>query len=182
MSQLSKNWLSELATHKPQCYHGNNLKDGAGQRLEPDCGCRHSLCGVKSGARNFFGRDPVNPEFFGKDHWSTFAYVESRWVDYKGILDTRHMRCDPDRHSDLFVYNALPTVGKKYPTMLSDGLLPDHDDWDCLDDLQACGLIVTIITSDKAHCMLTLLGEQVAASLRTFKAHGDNFRDFRWKP
>lgn len=35
----------------PRCVHGNALKDGAGERLEPNCGCRAWNTRAKKGER-----------------------------------------------------------------------------------------------------------------------------------
>lgn len=100
---------------------------------------------------------PVEVARFGKDHWSTFAYVETRIMDYKGVLDHDHMRCDEDRH--MFMAGAgkraqmfgggLST--KKYPTRLKKATRVsgvweveekfDHDDYDCLLDAIGVGLL-----------------------------------------
>lgn len=102
-------------------------------------------------------RKPVPMALFGKDHWSTFAYVETRAVDHRGLLDHDHMRCSMRRHP--IMANAKRRVsgaavdGSRYPTRIKaaeapgpDGTyggadLPDHDDYDCLDDLIAAGLL-----------------------------------------
>jgi hypothetical protein len=101
---------------------------------------------------------PVPVERWGKDHWTTFAYVETRWVDYRGMLSHDQMRCDRQRHPAF--YSAKRRViafgtdadGSRYPTRLktetpgADGRwgtveLPGHDDYDCLDDAIRAGLI-----------------------------------------
>ena len=107
----------------------------------------------------------IHPEKFGKDHWSTFAYVETRCVDHGGVLHHPHMRDDP-----------------KYPTKLRGGeLANNHSDYDCLDDLEAAGLLTWSITVG-AKVVLTSLGWEVASKLRQFKAGGGNFADFSWSP
>lgn len=110
-------------------------------------------------------RDFVPVLMWGKDHWSTFAYVETRIVDYAGMLDHDHMRTDADRHPLLMSAKrrALTAnlTGPKYPTKLkatavpdADGhysmvALPDHDDYDCLEDAIAAGLLIVVTpTSD----------------------------------
>lgn len=89
---------------------------------------------------------PVPPEKFGKDHWSTFAYVETRIVDHRGTINHDHMRCDADRHPILRASKRAALFGMsaatKYPTRLVAGhQRRDHDDYDCLDDLIAAGLL-----------------------------------------
>lgn len=114
---------------------------------------------------------------FGKDHWSTFAYIETRIVDHGGVPDRRHMRCHGDRHPLL----ALPEQdGRGHPTRLRDGTeLTHHDDWDCLDDLEREGLLRNIVPS-LLHMRyeLTDEGREVAARLRAHKAAGGGFATF----
>jgi hypothetical protein len=102
-------------------------------------------------------RPPVPLALFGTDHWSTFAYVETRTVDHHGLLDHDHMRCHARRtlvmlHAKRGVSGASAD-GSRYPTRIkasatpdTDGRfgvteLPDHDDYDCLDDLIVAGLL-----------------------------------------
>ena len=121
----------------------------------------------------------VEVEKFGKDHWSTLAYVECCAVDDKGALDNRHMRCDADRHPGLV--NPMLDSVQKYPTILAGGEeLPDHDDWDCLDDLEAAGFIEQRGTGIHPVIKMTEAGNKVAASLRHHKSQGGNFSGFQW--
>jgi hypothetical protein len=102
--------------------------------------------------------EPVPMARWGKDHWTTFAYVESRWVDHRGMLDHDQMRCDRLRHPVFYVAKRRATAagsdvdGARYPTRLktesadTDGRwgvvsLPGHDDYDCLNDAVRAGLI-----------------------------------------
>ena len=74
---------------------------------------------------------PVPMAQWGKDHWSTFAYIETRCVDFDGVPCRDHMRCDLDRHPSL---RHRGTSENKYPTRLKGGQeRQDHDDWDCID-------------------------------------------------
>jgi hypothetical protein len=92
---------------------------------------------------------PVEPARFGKDHWSTFAYVETRAVDHKGTIEHDHMRCDTDRHPMLALAGRRTSVvgfgmsgpSAKYPTFAKGEQIENHDDYDCLDDLVAAGLL-----------------------------------------
>jgi len=115
-------------------------------------------------------------EQFGKDHWSTFIYIETRAVDHKGKLDNSHMRTDVDRHP-MLLGDSQKRFGvcgdKKYPTCLKGGVdLEDHDDWDCIADLIAAGLIVDHITDVDLTYRLTEKGWQIASQLRQHKANG----------
>jgi hypothetical protein len=98
-------------------------------------------------------RTLVPMTLFGTDHWSTFAYVETRAVEHKGLLDHDHMRCHAGRHPVMLHakrrVSAGSADGSRYPTRIkasatpgADGRygvteVPDHDDYDCLDDLIA---------------------------------------------
>lgn len=102
--------------------------------------------------------EPVPMIRWGKDHWTTFAYVETRWVDYQGTLSHDQMRCDRHRHPAFYSAKRRVTAfgtdadGARYPTRLKteapgpDGRwdsveLPGHDDYDCLNDAIREGLI-----------------------------------------
>lgn len=120
-------------------------------------------------------------EQFGRDHWSTFAYIESRCVDYCGAPDREHMRCDPARHPGHA--NSANRLGGgllvKYPTRLAGGVeRADHDDYDCADDLAAAGLIEIGGTGLYPIYQLTARGREVAASLRAHKALGRGYSTF----
>jgi hypothetical protein len=140
-------------------------------------------------------RVPV--ESWGSDHWSTLAFVECRIVDHRGKLSHDRMRCDADRHP--VMYGAKPTrllgSATKYPTRLKGGVeLADHDDYDCLDDAIALGLLVadmpaapagTLVTGlveaelmTRATYRLTERGSRVVAELRAHKADGGKFATF----
>lgn len=105
---------------------------------------------------------------FGRDHWSTFAYAECRIVDNDGMINKNHMRCNWARHP-LFRHPGCDAV--KYPTRLKDGVeRPDHDDWDCLDDLEQEQLLVNVGTGMNRVYELTDLGRVIAAQLRAHMA------------
>jgi hypothetical protein len=113
-------------------------------------------------------------ETFGQDHWSTFGYIETRIVDHRGVPDLRHMRCDKDRHP----FKAH-VEGPTPPTRLRDGTeLPDHDDWDCLDDLVLAGLLESTGTAVNPTFKLTDEGHRIAALLRKHKGSGGSFSTF----
>lgn len=122
-------------------------------------------------------RPVPGPATFGRDHWSTFAYIETLVVDKSGKPDIRRMRCDPKRHPLMAHQGSM--FGAPSPTRLKDGvLLPDHDDWDCVDELEAAGLIEVGGTGMYPVFALTELGRGLAALLRAHKAAGGNFGDF----
>ena len=126
--------------------------------------------------------EPAAPvERWGKDHWSTLAYIETRIVDHKGEPNREQMRCDVAIHPQ-FANRAnrglLPD--KKYPTRLNDGTeLPGHDDWSCMDDAEAVGFVVNNGTGLHRVYALTDAGTEVCNALREHKRKGGNFGEFR---
>lgn len=87
-------------------------------------------------------------EKWGADHWSTFIYAMSCVTGRGGVIDRRRMRCHPKRHP--FLAHLPRDVGSSnYPrTRIRDGVLDsNHDDWDCLDDAEAEGLLHRVGTN-----------------------------------
>jgi len=129
-------------------------------------------------------KTPVVPiERFGKDHWSTLAYIETRIVDHGGEPGKEHMRCDPDLHPGQ-TNSANRLGGKtKYATRLAGGeVLGNHDDWSCIEDMEAHGILENIGTGAQPIYRLTDYGMIVANALRNHKAAGGNWGDFAFKP
>lgn len=123
---------------------------------------------------------PVNK--WGKDHWSTLAYIETRIVDHSGVPNPEHMRADIDIHPQ-FGNRAQQEASpdKRYPTILNDGTTVEkHDDWSCVDDMVAVGIMEWQGTGINPVFVLTEEGHRVTASLRRHKAKGGQFRDFRY--
>lgn len=129
--------------------------------------------------------DHVPISLWGKDHWSTLAYIETRCVDHKGIPDADHMRTDYDLHpmrvGDRKAAFGMTDFKKKYPTRLNDGTeRRDHDDWLCLEDAEHEGFVEILGTGVFPVYKLTDKGHSVLAALRKHKAQGKNFGEFRW--
>lgn len=123
---------------------------------------------------------------WGKDHWSLLLYVESRCVDYHGILDHDHMR------DKLMRGTHRPMGGKwdgKDGTRLSgyfkeDGSkdtsrqLKNHDDHDCLEDLEAALLVKNVGSGMNPQCVMTDEGYRIITQLRKWKADGNHCATF----
>lgn len=130
------------------------------------------------------GSDYIDIKDWGKDHYSTFAYLETRAVDGQGKIDNRRMRCDNRLHRH---FAHIPN-GREYPTILKGGVKhKDHDDWSCLEDMVAAGVMRAFFWTGthgrmfgggRARIELTPLGLQLAAEIRAFKANGGNFGEF----
>jgi hypothetical protein len=128
---------------------------------------------------------------FGKDHFSLLAYVECRCVDNKGELERKHLRCNTNTHLMLadvrYRDPELMDWKSEYGTRLKGYFkgnekdvscrLNDHDDYDCLDDLEEAGLI-EIISLVNGFIRMTPFGTEVAAKLREHKAKGGMFATF----
>jgi len=118
----------------------------------------------------------VTIALFGKDHWSTFAYIETLCVDGNGTPSRDRMRCHANRHPFLV---GRAGDGSAYPTRLKGGAtLTTHDDWDCAADFEVFGLIENVGSSVNPMFRLTKKGYGVAAQLRKHKAEGGNFSNF----
>lgn len=121
---------------------------------------------------------PVPIEQFGHDHWSTFGYLETRIVDYGGVVQNEHLRCVHARHPHR---GHAGGDASKHPTRLRGGAtLANHDDWDCLDDFETAGLVASEGTGMYPVYKLTDLGHEIAGKLRAHKARGGQWRDFAW--
>jgi hypothetical protein len=133
----------------------------------------------------------VPAEKFGKDHASMLAYVETLTVDSVGIVidrfkvvavDKARLRCNPSRHPLHAVKPAnrggardwQPSWGTQ---IIGGAVLPDYDDWDVLNDLEAVGL-VEVLSEANGYVVLTGDGINVAARLRAHKSSGKQFREF----
>lgn len=118
---------------------------------------------------------PIPIADWGRDHWSTFAYIETRIVDHKGVPQREHMRCNNKIHGQFGHRGGCSSL---YPTKLREGEATDHDDWSCLDDAEAAGLLENISTGLHPVYKLTERGFAVAGQLRRHKAGDGNFSTF----
>jgi hypothetical protein len=114
---------------------------------------------------------------FGQDHWSTLAYLETRAVDHRGLLQREHMRVDPARHP---LHAHRGSQGMVSPTRLAANQeLDNHDDYDVIDDLVAAGLLHPLGgTGLQPRVALTEEGWRVAGLLRRWRAAGCSFNAF----
>lgn len=102
---------------------------------------------------------------WGKDHWSTLLFVETRVVDHGGIILKNDPHLRGHRPKDL----------EQYPTRLRGGVnLYGHGDWDCIMDMVAEG----VVTQDGAEFQLTDSGWIMAGRLRRWKAEGRGIGNF----
>lgn len=130
----------------------------------------------------------VPPELWGRDHFSTLAYIENQLVDneYCVAFDP-HMRQNRTNYRTLgelagakVKYGVV--MSPEHGSILSDGTyLSWHDDWCCVQDMLHYKLFdgedddFDIGFSLK----LTELGYNVVANLRKHKAEGGTFSTFK---
>lgn len=121
-------------------------------------------------------------EDFGKDHWSVFAYAECCCVDHGGQMEHIRLRINRNKRplGGSHYMGHLLGWDTKYGTRIKDGSIPDpqHDDWDCLEDLEREGLL-EIISMVNAFIRLTDEGQKVAEELRRHKMNSEQFSTFR---
>jgi len=131
-------------------------------------------------------------QLWGKDHWSTFAFIEDADRELDGRVKPQHMRCHSRVHRG-FSTNRGPT-GDDYPTRLKENVeLDQHDDWSCLEDMSAEGLVAVFFqhrlggrsgsewsnTSEmKCRAFLTEKGSALADQLLSYKRSGGNYHGF----
>lgn len=133
----------------------------------------------------------ISPKDFGKDHWSLLAYVETRCVDYGGVLDKAHLRIKEsvDRAGNARALQFHGQWKDEYGTRLKgyflegDGRdekrrLSKHDDLNCLSDLEAAGYIKSFGTGLNPAYMMTKEGSLIVAQLRELKAGGGHYYQF----
>lgn len=117
---------------------------------------------------NQWDGERIPPEMWGKDHFSTLIYIESRIVDQDGQPVAEHMRTKPGGIRRGKVRgNASTMPPKDYPTVLQAGVkLYGHDDWDCVDDLEAAGYVDSHGTGLLPTYQLTDKGWELAHRVR----------------
>lgn len=93
--------------------------------------------------------DRTPPSEWGKDHWSTYAYIAYCVTNRGGQPELSRMRCDPEVHPGLTWARLWPGSDRPCsPTRLkraADGsprYAWSHDDWSCVEDFESAGLLV----------------------------------------
>ena len=134
-------------------------------------------------------RDGVSIERWGKDHWSTFAYIESICVDSTngvGRVGDCKVQTNFNRHPELAYMSVTmvgtPLDGSLHSIRLADGVElpgPAYDEWDCIKDFERYGLVVEEMMSFEPAYRMTRLGNLVAGKVRAVKTLGGNYQDVR---
>lgn len=122
---------------------------------------------------------------WSRDHWNLLAYVETCCVDDHGKLVYERMRCNPREHPHQLGRRSAEQVWQAtYATRLrgfDEVTAPtkrvrNHDDFHCLDDFEAAGLM--FVTSAYDAAVLSPVGGAWAARLRAHRAAGKTFKSF----
>lgn len=122
-----------------------------------------------------YHNEPVPLALFSKDHWSLLGYVDTCCASQRA-LERRHLRINPGIHPLLAHRSDWRAT---WGTQLANGVrLPQHDDIQCLEDLECYGF-VEIISSVNGIVRLSKLGETAALALRAHKQKGGKFADFK---
>ena len=115
---------------------------------------------------------------WGKDHWSTLAFLENMAVDNGGLVRVTHMRTHPSVHPK-YDHDGEASERKAFPTRLRDGSeLTCHDDWSCMEDMIDAGMMFALMRDRKVWVNFTPFGSDVVGALRAFKARGNLYSDF----
>ncbi len=113
-------------------------------------------------------KKPISPKLWGKDHKSTLVFIETICVDQGGVPGAEKMRTWSGRPLRGKV-RGFPSEGggRDYPTRLADGTeVSEHDDWDCVDDMVAAGLVIWGGTGTHPVFELTDLGWVIVSMMR----------------
>ena len=129
----------------------------------------------------------IPPALWGKDHYSTLTYIETRCVESingVGSPKIRQIQTNFNRHP--YFDNSHPAIGQHidgadYPIRLKDGIElagPLYDEWDVLDDLERWGLIENVGTGFQRVYRFLDEGNRIVGQLRAHKTRGGNYADF----
>lgn len=127
---------------------------------------------------------------WGKDHWSLLAYIEYRGINHKGVLNKDHLRIKNPIVANSGNYPLpRPEWKPEYGTRLRGYFLPegkkdetkvvpDHDDLDCIEDMEKEGLVENLGTGLNPACKLTKKGQRIVSALNVHKQEGSTFAQF----
>jgi hypothetical protein len=135
----------------------------------------------------------IAPALFGRDHWTTLAYIESVMADCGGF----QLGLDPRMRSNRRNFRVMSEVSRpkraKNTSVAARPMSPDdgsrlkdgqlvrgHDDWNCVDDFAAVGFFDCgpVALGAGKTLRFSALGKAVAARLRQHKQEGGQFEHF----
>lgn len=134
---------------------------------------------------------------WAKDHWSTFAYIETVMVDCGGFQVGRDAMMKSNRRHFRVMAEQCPNpkrtkntgalaicMSPEHATILNDQQqLPGHDDWCCMQDMAAQGLFDLDVDHIEPGVTLHLseLGFKVASELRRHLSNNGKMAAFSFK-
>lgn len=140
--------------------------------------------------------DNIPMNLWGKDHWTTLAYIETVMVDCGGFQIGRDARMKSNRRHFRVMAEQCPkpkrvganpglaiVMQNEHSTKLNDGsTIYGHDDWCCIQDMAEAGLLTLHQHEIEPGVVIHFseLGREVANKLREHKASGGNFAAFRF--
>jgi len=114
---------------------------------------------------------------FGKDHWSTLAFLETQIVEKQFPIDLKRMRVNDSKRG--FKNGNGMGWQDRWSTVLKDGSIASgHDDIDVIDDLEKYGYLKNNGTHINIYPELTKKGFAVCHAIRKHKANGGSFKTF----
>jgi hypothetical protein len=127
---------------------------------------------------------------FAKDHWSLLLYLEGLCQNGKageGVPGVRYMRTKTNR-----AFIGAAPWHPQYTTRIhagdSDAVLehvPEHDDWDCLNDLEGAGMVerlgspISGFNPAGLAVKMTEKGLTTCLQIRLHKNNGGKLMNFR---
>jgi hypothetical protein len=144
-----------------------------------------------------FTHDFIPIHLWGKDHWSTLAYLETHDVDRGGFKvqfdprmrqNRRNFRIMPKSRQSQQEMGIGVVMHPEYGSRLNNGkYAKNHDDWNCVQDFAEAGFLrigENTITAEEVQpnevLHLTDLGRSCALRLREHKAKGGTFSNFKF--
>lgn len=139
--------------------------------------------------------DLIGVRYWGKDHYSTLAYVETVMVDCGGFQigadprmrsNRRHYRvmiegCRKPRRANGASADMCQVMEPRHTSYLRHGATSEnHDDWCCIQDMAYAGFFTVSAEDIEPSAVLHFsdLGRAAATALREFKAAGGTFSAF----
>jgi hypothetical protein len=133
----------------------------------------------------FSADDSIPIHLWGRDHWSMLAYFRSVEVDFDGFTVKFDPRMRQNRRHFRVLggdkRNGLPMTPENGSRLTDDTFIPGHDDWNCVEDFSAAGLLIDgcgdIENGEVLH--LSPLGEALVEAVEAHKARGGTFSQFK---
>lgn len=137
--------------------------------------------------------DYVPIDKWGKDHWSTLAYIETVMVESAGFQVGFDGRMRQKRRHFRIMQEECPRpkrprrcnqgipMSPEQGSRLNDGTsIEGHDDWDCVQDMAVEGLFTVDVDDIQPGVILKFSekGWDLIHKLREHKGQGKNFASF----